>query len=54
MTQFQGETARDALVNDYGLDIEEEADFQRFVAKHAGDCQDGDELRAMYEAWKKR
>ena len=41
--QFQGETNWEAVINDAGLDLEEEADFREYLKRHGFTI--GDEYR---------
>lgn len=52
-TKFSGETAHDAIINHFGLDIEEEEAFDNWLLAHAvpKDANVG-ELERQYHLWK--
>lgn len=55
MVQFSGETRREAIVNHYSLDIEEEESFISYIEEMGYHIEDEDELiENLYKMWLRR
>jgi len=52
ITQFQGESRRDAIINHFSLDIEEECRFFLYI-KHMGYTIDADDeiIENLHQMW---
>jgi hypothetical protein len=54
ITQFQGEDRREAIVNHFSLDIEEEEDFFEYMEDMGYNIYSDDELlENLYTMWQK-
>jgi hypothetical protein len=52
INQFQGESRKDAVVNHFGFDIEEEASFLNFIHDMGETVDSPDEvLEELHERW---
>lgn len=53
ITQFQGESRRDAIVNHFSLDLEEEESFFDYIERMGySEDADDDSIRGLYNMWR--
>ena len=54
VTQFQGETRKDAIINHFSLDMVEEDSFLKYISDMGYTIEADDEtIESLYEMWEK-